>query len=407
MLVFVINKDNQPLMPCSAKKARLLLKQNKAKAIKRTPFTIQLLFGSSGYKQSISLGVDAGSKTIGISATTDKKVLFEAEVKLRTDVVELISTRSQNRRSRRHRKTRYRPARFLNRKKDKGWLAPSILNKIDTHLKVVKLVNDILPIDKTIVEVASFDIQKINNPHISGTEYHQGEQLGFWNIREYVLFRDGHKCHGRSGCSSTILNVHHIESRKTGGNSPGNLITLCEDCHNKYHLGKLPLNLKRSKSFRDATFMGIMRQSFYNKLEVLYSGVSLTYGYITKNTRITNSLPKEHSIDARCISGNPLSEVSTTYLIKHVRGQNRRLHKNTILKGGIRKANKLPRFVHGFQLFDKVRYQNQECFIFGRRVRGSFNVKTIDGAKKFTDISYKKLTFLEKSKSLLLQTQRS
>ena len=212
MLVFVLNKNNQPLMPCTPRKARILLKEGTAKIAKRTPFTIQLIYGSFGYKQEISLGIDAGSKHIGVSAATTKAVLFEAEIQLRNDIVDLLATRRQNRRTRRNRKTRYRQARFLNRvkSKNKGWLAPSIQNKIDTHLKMVKLIHSILPITKTIVEVASFDIQKIKNPTITGTEYQQGEQLDFWNVREYVLFRDGHQCQGKKNCKNKILNVHHI-----------------------------------------------------------------------------------------------------------------------------------------------------------------------------------------------------
>ena len=188
-------------MPCRPRKARLLLKQGKAKVVKREPFTIQLLYGTSGYIQPINLGVDAGYKAIGLSATTEKKVLFEAEVQLRTDLVKLLSTRREFRRARRNRKTRYRKARFLNRKKPEGWLAPSVQNKIEAHLKVVKQVNGILPITKTVVEVAQFDIQKINNPGIQGVEYQQGDQLGFWNVREYVLWRDKHSCqccHGKT-----------------------------------------------------------------------------------------------------------------------------------------------------------------------------------------------------------------
>ena len=119
-------------MPCSPRKARVLLEEGKARVIKREPFTIQLLYGSSGYKQKVNLGVDAGSKHIGLSATTKKKELFSAEVKLRTDIVDSLSTRLQYRRSRRNRTTRYRKARFLNRvhRKHKGWLAPSTENKI-------------------------------------------------------------------------------------------------------------------------------------------------------------------------------------------------------------------------------------------------------------------------------------
>ena len=95
------------------------------------------------------------------------------------------------------------------------------------------------------MEVASFDIQKIKNPEITGGEYQQGEQLNFWNVREYVLFRDNHTCqycHGKSG--DKVLNVHHLESRKTGGDAPNNLITLCETCHKKYHEGKIQLKQK-------------------------------------------------------------------------------------------------------------------------------------------------------------------
>ena len=393
MRVFVINQRNQALMPTTPRNAKLLLRTDKARVIKRTPFTIQLVIATGETKQEIHLGVDAGSKTIGVSATTQTDVLFEADVKLRTDIVDLLSTRRQNRRSRRNHKTRYRQARFLNRTKTKkkGWLAPSIVNKIKNHLKVVELIHKILPISKTVVEVASFDIQKIKNPTITSTEYQQGEQLDFWNTREYVLFRDGHKCHGEKGCKNKILNVHHIESRKAGGNSPNNLITLCEECHNAYHKGKLELNLKRGQVFRDAVFMGIMRWNFYDKLKALYPSVSLTYGYITKNTRIANNLPKEHSVDARCISGNPLATSDKVYLLKQVRGQNRRLHKSTFLKGGIRKANKSPRYVKGFQLFDKVLYQNKECFIFARRLTGKFDIRLLDGTKVSAGVSCKKL----------------
>lgn len=404
MLVYVVNKHSKPLMPCSPRKARILLKEKKAKVIKRTPFTIQLLFGSSGYKQDVTLGVDAGSKTIGLSATTDKEELFSAEVKIRTDIVDLLSTRRQNRKAKRSR-LRYRKARFLNRKKDKGWLAPSVVNKINTHLKVVDLVHKLLPITRTVAEVASFDIQKIRNHEIFGTEYQQGDQLGFWNVREYVFYRDGHRCQGKKGCKNKILNVHHIESRKTGGNAPNNLITLCEDCHKEYHNGTLKLKLKRGKSFKDAAFMGIMRWAFYNKLKETYPNVSLTYGYITKNTRIENNLPKEHRIDALCITGNPTVRRSENcYLMKQTRRHNRQIHKAKILKGGKKKNNQAQYKVFGFKLFDKVKFQDTECFIFGRRNSGSFDVRQLDGTKVHAGVNCKKLEFLETRKSLLIET---
>ena len=383
-------------------KVRILLKTKKAKVVKRCPFTIQLTYDSTNYTQEITLGVDAGSKHIGISATTEDKVLFESDVELRNDIVDLISTRRQNRRSRRSRKTRYRKARFNNRKRKEGWLAPSVQNKVDSHVTVIRKVYEILPITRIIVEVASFDIQKIKNPTISGVDYQRGEQLNFYNIREYVFFRDGHKCQCCKGKSKNkILNVHHIESRHTGGNAPNNLITLCETCHSNYHKGilKLPKEIHRGMSFKDATFMGIMRWSLYNTVKKIYPRVRLTYGYLTKNTRIENGLHKDHYIDARCISGNPnaISD-GTVYYQKKVRCHNRQIHKNTILKGGIRKRNQAPYEVMGFRLFDKVKWKGQICFIFGRRSTGRMDIRLLDGTKINASVGYKNLQMIEMRK---------
>jgi N6-L-threonylcarbamoyladenine synthase len=391
-------------------KVRNLLKTKKAKVIKRCPFTIQLAYDSTNYTQPINLGIDAGSKRIGVSATTEDKVLYEADVELRNDVVKLLATRRENRRARRNRKTRYRKARFDNRCKDDGWLAPSIKEKIDTHLTTIANVHKILPITKITVETAQFDIQKIKNPDIEGAGYQQGEQLGFWNVREYVLSRDGHKCQCCKGKSKDkILNVHHIESRKTGGDAPNNLITLCETCHTGYHKGtvKLPKTIRRGMSFRDATFMGIMRWAFYNKLKEIYPNVSLTYGYITKNTRIKNNLPKDHYIDARCISGNPKAvSDGTVYYQKKVRCHNRRIHKNTILKGGYRKRNQAPYEVMGFRLYDKVKWKTQNCFIFGRRSTGYMDLRSLDGTKINTSVRYKNLRLLEMRKNTLIEIRK-
>ena len=277
-MVYVLDINGQPLMPTSRHgKVKHLLNDGKAIVVKRCPFTIQLTYDSTNHTQDITLGVDAGSKTIGLSATTKTKELYASEVVLRNDIVDLLSTRRQNRRARRNRKTRYRQPRFNNRvaTKKQGWIAPSIKQKVDTHLTVIDKVYQILPITKLVVETASFDIQKIKalqkgNSVPQGTDYQQGEQLDFWNVREYVLFRDGHVCQCCKGKSKDkILNVHHIESRKTGGNAPNNLITLCETCHKGYHQGtvKLPKAIKRGMKFKDASFMGIMRWYLYNELK--------------------------------------------------------------------------------------------------------------------------------------------
>lgn len=404
MLVYVLNNNGNPLMPCKPSRARKLLKQNKAKVIKREPFTIQLLYGSTGYKQNINLGIDCGSEFIGLSATTETKELFSAEVELRNDIVKLLSIRKENRRTKRNR-LRYRKCRFLNRvrSKHKGWLAPSIENKINTHFNIIDKIHKLLPISKIIVEAAQFDIQKIKNPNIKGKEYQEGEQLDFWNIREYVLFRDNHNCQYCKGKSKdNILNVHHIESRKTGGDSPNNLITLCETCHDRYHKGKIKLNIKRGKSFKDAAFMGIMRWTFYNRLKEIYYNVNMTYGYMTKNTRITNNLPKAHRIDAKCISENPLAKpIDNWYYIKQVRKHNRQIHKANLLKGNRRKTNQGSYEVKGYRLFDKVKYLEKECFIFGRRATGYFDLRTLKGEIIHRSASFKKIKLLTLRKSLL------
>lgn len=413
-MVYVLNKDGQPLMPTNRHgKVRRLLKSGLAKVIKRCPFTIQLLYESTNHTQPIALGVDAGSKHIGLSAATNKRALFEADVTMRDNIVDLLSTRRQNRRARRNRKTRYRKARFDNRthSKHRGWLAPSIENKINTHLTVIDKIHKILPITDIVVEVAAFDTQLLKAeeyglPIPEGKDYQNGDMKGY-NTREYVLFRDGHKCRCCKGKSKdSILQIHHIESRKVGGNAPNNLVTLCKTCHEKYHKGliELPKEISRGNKYNDAAFMGIMRWTTYNRLKELYPSISLTYGYITKHTRIKNGLAKDHYIDARCISGNPTAiSNSVVYNYKKVRCHNRQIHKNTIDKGGYRKLNQAPKYVKGYQLFDKVKYKNQECFIFGRRSSGSFDIRLLDGTKLSAGVSYKKIIPLEKRKSYLLE----
>jgi len=394
-------------MPCKSSKARKLLKQNKAKVIKIEPFTIQLLYGSSGYKQPINLGIDTGSKVIGLSATTNKKELFSAEIQLRNDIVDLLATRRQNRRTRRNR-LRYRKPRFLNRtkSKNKGWLAPSIQNKIQTHITVISNVYKILPVSKIMIEVASFDIQKIKNPKIQGVEYQQGEQLGFWNIREYVLYRDNHKCqHCKGKSKDKILQVHHKESRKTGGNSPDNLITVCKTCHENHHNDKINFNFKRNRSFKDTSHMNIMRWFLFNQLKKIYPNIKMTYGYITKYIRIQNNLSKEHRIDALCISGNPtVKKLDYWYFMKKVRCHNRQIHKANILKGGKRKLNQAQYEVKGFRLFDKIQYQGKLYYIFSRRNSGFFDIRTLDGTKvNKGSINCKSFKLIERRKSILTE----
>ena len=407
-MVYVLNKDGEQLMPTERfGRVRHLLKARKAFIVNYHPFTIKLTYSCNSKVQEVSLGVDAGSKHVGLSATTKKKVLFEAQLELRDDIVKKLATRREFRRTRRNRKTRYRKSRFLNRTKSrkKDWLSPSVKHKVWAHLWNIGRIKRILPISRITIEVAQFDTQllkakELGLPVPQGKDYQKGEQFGFWNVREYVLFRDGHKCQcckGKSGDS--VLIVHHIESRKTGGNAPNNLVTLCEACHKRYHKGeiKLPLSIRRGASYKDAVFMGVIRKEVYRMSRIVNNTITcpvdITYGYITKNTRIRCELPKEHTIDARCISGNPLAKSNgATYVIKPLRRHNRQLHKASILKGGVRKNNQSPKEVFGFRLMDTVKYNGLVCYVNGRRASGYFSLVDINGKVLTNSASYRKLT---------------
>ena len=276
----------------------------------------------------------------------------------------------------------------------------------------------LLPVTRIVIETASFDVQKIRNLEVEGTGYQQGDQLGFWNVREYVLFRDGHVCqHCHGHAKDKILNVHHLESRQTGGDAPNNLITLCETCHKAYHAGKIKLKVKRGQSFRAEAFMGIMRWTLLDRVRKAHPDLPVenTYGYLTKNTRITLGLPKTHCVDAYCIARN-LKAVRRGVCLhqRQVRKHNRQIHKSTVLsktlkdgtKIGYRKLNQTPHLVKNFRLFDKVRCLGQTGFIFGRRSSGYFDVRRLDGVKISSCISYRKLTLLEKRGTCLTELRK-
>lgn len=406
-MVCVQDINGNPLMPTTRHgKVRRLLKNNKAVVVNLCPFTIRLTYETTNYKQDIVLGVDAGTKHVGLSATTKSKELYSGEVILRSDIVDLLSTGRELRKTRRN-GLRYRKPRFNNRIKSKrpGWIAPSVKYKIDAHIRVIDNVCSILPISRIVIGVAQFDTQKIKNPDITNIEYQQGDQLGFWNVREYVLTRDNHKCQYCKGKSKDkILNVHHIESRKTGGDSPSNLITLCETCHNEFHKGNIDLKVKREKSLRDAAVMGIMKWRLYEILKSIFPNVSMTFGYITKYNRIHNDIEKSHVSDAFVISKNfNAKRLNFSYKIKLVRRHNRQIHKMKIPKGGTKRPNQSPFEIFGFRLFDRVRFDSKFYFIYGRRKTGSFNIRDINGENK-KDVIYKKLK-LSRCKRFMIQKE--
>ena len=248
--------------------------------------------------------------------------------KLLIGMSERLKERAMYRKNRRQR-LRYREPRFNNRTRKEGWLAPSVLHKLDSHIRFIAKLQQVLPITKTIIEVANFDAQKIANPTIEGVDYQEGEQKDFWNLREYILHRDGHQCqnqHCKNSDKQPILEVHHLGFWKQDrSDRPGNLITLCSKCHtsrnhqpNGFLYGWEP----KVKTLRGATFMSMVRWKLVNHLESDH-----TYGYETKSKRIAFGIEKSHHNDAFVIaSGNEQSR-SKVNSFEQVKRNNRSLER--------------------------------------------------------------------------------
>ena len=325
-VVYVLNKRSLPLMPTCQSRARRLISNNKARIVKRYPFTIQLTIATGETRQKAILGVDAGYQMGGLSAVNQTQELISAELRLRNNIVGLLSERRMYRRNRRNKHHWYRKARFDNRTRPNGWLSPSMKQKADSHIRIIDKFASLVPVNKIKIETAKFDIQKINNFDIHGKEYQNGVQKDFENVREYVLYRDNHTC---QHCKKTnlLLQVHHIISRKTGGNRPDNLVTLCLKCHEKHHRGKIKLDIKIKKDFRPEAGMSTMRKYIISELRKKYV-VEETFGYITKGKRIENKIEKSHINDAFVIAGGNNQKRCGNYIIEQKRRNNRCLQTN-------------------------------------------------------------------------------
>ena len=397
MRVYVINKHGEPLMPCKPQRARKLLSSGKAKVVSREPFTIQLLFGCTGYKQEISMGVDTGHVNVGVSVMSNNKELNSYEFKLRNDISKKMQARAMYRKMRRN-KLRYRKPRFNNRSasKRKGRLAPSVQWKVDAHIRIIDMIRSRLPKSKLTLEISAFDIQKIKNPDIIGKQYQEGEQFGYANIREYILHRDGHKCQAnRKGCTEK-LHVHHIVFRSNGGtNKPSNLITLCEKHHKELHEGKFEIKKGKNKSYKAATTMSIIRK----RLLEHYSEAIETFGYITKQKRFNNGIGKSHTNDAFVIAGGTTEERATSQYWGFKKSNNRILQKN---RNGY--APSIRRRRYEVQPRDIVEFDNVRHISKGISNYGRYCVVNINGKSKTLPV--KKITVIYKRKTMFRKEMR-
>jgi hypothetical protein len=314
-------------MPTTPQKAKRLLREGKAKVMMSKPFTIQLTCATGENKQPIDLGGDTGYSDSGFSAVTEKAELISGNYHLLEGQVKRNEERRMYRKQRR-RRLRYRAPRLDNRKRPDGWLAPSIQHKKDAHIRLNTLLHKILPITSTTIEVAAFDIQKINNPGIEGKEYQQGDQFGFWNIREYVIHRDDHKCQNpncKNHSKEKILQVHHIGYWKGDRTDrPGNLTTLCDKCHTpaNHKEGGFLYGWQPKPGHAPAAFMNIVRWQIVNELDCDH-----TYGYITKSKRIALGIEKTHANDAFVIAGGSTQERCIPINFVQNRHNNRSLEK--------------------------------------------------------------------------------
>ena len=412
-MTYIIDRDGKPLMPTKrGNMVRHLLKRGVAKVVRYEPFTVMILRDVGHCVQAVTLGVDTGSSHIGLSATTEKKELYSAQVELRTDVTELLTARREFRKGRRGRKHNwYRPARWANRANEEGnaALPPSIRHKADAHIRAIRFVCRILPVRKIVVEIGKFDSQKLKYPEIQGEQYQQGTLANWENLKAYAKYRDGYKCRvcGKSKPKDGArLEVHHIIRKADGGTDvPENVVTLCEDCHKAHHRGERKLKLKKPPQHKGEAHMNAMRNRLMREIYNFGVKVRFTYGYKTAMARRDHGIEKSHDSDAYCIAGNFAAERNdrNRYLHRFVRRHNRCLHKNTILKGGYRKANQAPKYVFGFRLFDMVSFKGIPCFVFGRRSRGSFDIRTLGGKRISAGVSYKRLKPLAKSTTMLTE----
>jgi hypothetical protein len=382
-MVYVLNMKGEQLMPCENVVARLLLKEKKAKVKKTVPFIIKLLYETTDFKQPLMHKIDSGSSHIGSAVSRGNNVLYMADIEIRNDVTRKMKQRSKYRRDRRSRTTRYRKARFDNRKNSirKDRFSPTMTSKIDSHIKEINFVRKIMPITSTLIETGTFDPHALKNPEVLKdlSLYQKGPNFGFANTKAYVLDRDAYKCQN-SKCKDKHprLNVHHVIYKSNGGSDDeSNLITLCENCHKKVHNNTLTLKLKGKKkgNLKHATQMNSIRIQLLKR----FPEAKETFGFITKECRQMIGLPKEHYYDAVAIGSKGKPVIFKTRDVIYKKCVNDGDYQ---LRKGVRSQMVIPKGkIQGFIKFDKVKYKGKIYFIKGRYSTGYAILMDIEGEK--------------------------
>ena len=388
-MVYVQNIDGQPLMPTERHgMVKHLLKENRARVVMRCPFTIRLKYKGTTYTQNLTQGDDTGSGTFAMAVARDNgDIVYASQVELRNDIAEKMTRRCHYRRNRRSRKTRYRKARWLNRKNSRrpDRLSPTMKSKLDAHERENRLIRKILPVTKHVSEMGQFDMQLMKNPSLAENKwgYQKGPNYGFANTRAMVLNRDNYTCQCCKGKhKDPKLEIHHVVFRRDGGSDNAeNLVTLCHTCHKKLHDGKISPDFKGmyKGNLKFASQMNVIRSQWLK----MHPDIIETFGYITKENRQLLGLGKDHYIDACVIAtgGKPFQMKTLLYKKKCVAKGDMRRSK------GVRSETRIPKGkICGFKKFDKVLYLGNKYFIKGRYSTGYAVLMDFSGKK--ADFSY-------------------
>ena len=336
--VFVIDTKKQPLKPCTPKRARELQQKGKAKAFRRYPFTLILQHETEPPEPYLELRIDPGSRFTGFALVTPKnEVIWGMELEHRgQQISQGLTKRAGFRRSRRNRQTRSRKKRF-NRSKPKGWLAPSLMHRVQTVDTWIKRICRYGPVATITIEKVKFDTQKLDQPNIQGVEYQQGTLAGY-TVREALLEHWGREC-AYCGITNVPLQIEHIVPKSKGGSSRFNNLTLaCQCCNQKKgnrpiekFLSAQPALLKKikahcKKSLADAAAVNSTRQKIFEMAKNIGLKVQAGSGALAKLVRAKSNLPKAHWIDsaANSIDSQPVKLLTHQPLLITCKGHGSR-----------------------------------------------------------------------------------
>lgn len=367
-MVFVLNRSKKPLDMITNAEARILLRKKLAVIHKVYPFTIRLRDNSCGSNnKTYTVKLDPGSRTTGVAITDDKdQVVMLAELEHRGHIIKKnLDSRRMIRRSRRSRKTRYRAARFLNRTKPKGWLAPSVKSRANNVINFIKKYKKLLNINKVMIESVSFDVaQMTSNTKLWGNNYQQGN-LYQNKLRSFIFNRSNGKC---VYCGAKATEIDHVIPKAKGGtNSSYNLVASCKSCNqmksNKTlkEFGKIMnkdySHLKPKRLPKDAAIVQIARNYMVKEITKLVSDTTIYDAWLTKYNRDSLGLPKQHYYDALSVGEVPskFNFLTDKILTISAKGRGSRQMCSMNKYGFPRTSAKASKSVNGFQTGDIVK----------------------------------------------------